>query len=123
MIAVPVDRVRRVVCASPALLHTGGIPQHPRELSHRPCVLFRGIAPGDSWSFRERAREFSIRVSGSLVCNQAAAAAQACTAGLGFGLFLSYQIGPLVRAGKLEVVLPDFEPPPLPVTLVYTDDR
>ncbi len=123
MVAVPVGRVRRVVCASPALLRADGIPQHPRELSERPCVRFRGINPGDSWTFQDRDREISVRIRGNFACNQAAAAAQACAEGLGFGMFLSYQVEPLVRAKRLEVVLVDFEPAPLPVSLVYAEAR
>ncbi len=123
MVAVPVGRVRRVVCASPALLRADGIPQHPRELSERPCVRFRGINPGDSWTFQDRDREISVRIRGNFTCNQAAAAAQACAEGLGFGMFLSYQVEPLVRAERLEIVLVDFEPAPLPVSLVYPEAR
>ncbi len=123
MVAVPVGRVRRVVCASPALLRNQGLPAHPRELSERPCVRFRGINPGDSWSFQDAGREIAVRTRGSFACNQAAAAAQACAEGLGFGMFLSYQVEPLVRKGRLQLVLADFELPSLPVSLVYAQAR
>lgn len=123
MIAVPVGEVRRVVCASPALLRAEGAPEHPRDLADRPCVRFRGMGRGESWVFREAGREVAVRIAGRLTCNQAAAGAEACAEGLGFGLFLSYQIEPLVRAGRLEIVLADFEPPPIPVSLVYPEAR
>jgi len=123
MVAVPVGRVRRVVCASPALLRNQGLPEHPRELSERPCVRFRGINPGDSWSFQDAGREISVRTRGNFTCNQATAAAQACAEGLGFGMFLSYQVEPLVRSGRLQPVLADFELPSLPVSLVYPEAR
>lgn len=123
MVAVPVSQVRRVVCASPALLRTLGMPAHPREMSEHPCVRFRGINPGDSWSFQDAGREISVRTRGNFSCNQAAAAAQACAEGLGFGMFLSYQVEPLVRAKRLEIVLADFELPSLPVSLVYPEAR
>ncbi len=123
MVAVPVGHVRRVVCASPALLRAEGLPGHPRELSKRPCVRFRGINPGDSWSFQDAGREIAVRIRGSFTCNQAAAAAQACAEGLGFGMFLSYQVEPLVRAKRLQVVLADFELQSLPVSLAYPEAR
>ena len=56
-------------------------------------------------------------------CNQIAAATSACINGMGFGQFLSYQVMPLVDAGKLEIVLPDSEPEQLPVNLVYPGTR
>ena len=123
MIALPVMHVRRVVCASPTLLHRVGKPKHPRQLSDRPCVRFSGINPGENWVFADQGREISVRIRGSFACNQAATAAQACADGLGFGMFLSYQIAPLVADKQLEIVLPDFELPPLPVSLVYPESR
>ena len=123
MIGVPVGRVRRVVCASPALLRDEGTPAHPRELGERRCVRFRGIAPGDNWIFHDAGRELAVKVTGDLICNQVAAARQACAEGLGFGLFLSYQVEPLVRDGRLELVLEEYEPLPIPVNLVYPEAR
>lgn len=123
MVAVPVGHVRRVVCASPALLVDEGAPKHPRELAERPCVQFRGINPSNQWSFRDGTREISVKTRGRLTCNQATATAAACAEGLGFGMFLSYQVESLIRAKRLEVVLTDFELPPIPVSLVYPESR
>ena len=36
---------------------------------------------------------------------------------------LSYQIAPELRAGKLRVVLAEFEPPPIPISVVYAEGR
>ena len=121
MVAIPIGKMRRVVCASPELLRDG-VPEHPRELAARPCVRFRGIAR-PTWRFREASKDVSVRVGGSLSVNQAAAAATACAEGLGFGLFLAYQIEPLLRTGELKLVLEDYEPDPLPVSLVYPGGR
>jgi DNA-binding transcriptional LysR family regulator len=123
MIAIPVGEVRRVVCASPELLRTSGAPARPEELADRPCVRFRGLAPGNTWHFQDGGRDVAVRVAGSFSTNQATAALEACGAGLGFGLFLSYQVEPAVRAKQLRVVLRDFETPPLPVSLVYGETR
>jgi DNA-binding transcriptional LysR family regulator len=123
MIAAPVGHVRRVVCASPELLDRVGTPERPETLADQPCVRFLGIAPGSTWHFREGRRDLPVRVEGPFTCNQAGASVDACAAGLGFGLFLSYQAEPLVRAGKLRVVLEAFEPPKLPVSVVYPDAR
>ncbi len=123
MITVAVGAVRRVVCASPELLREHGEPARPEALASLPCVRFRALTPASSWHFEEAGRDLAVRVGGGFTTNQAAAAVEACAAGLGFGLFLSYQIEPAVRAGKLRVVLRDFEPPPLPVSLVYADAR
>lgn len=123
MIAIPVGSVRRVVVASPGLLERAGAPRRPEDLAELPCVRFGGIAPGDVWRFRERGRDLTIRARGGFCCNQATAALEACAEGLGFGYFLCYQIEPLVAAGRLQVVLRNFEPPPVPVSLLYPEAR
>ncbi|EDM77009.1 transcriptional regulator, LysR family protein [Plesiocystis pacifica SIR-1] len=118
MIARRVGSMRRVVCASPALLaRCGGAPGHPKALRALPCVRFRGAR---SWAFADG---LQIRVDGRLLVNQAAAAVQACEQGIGFAAFLAYQVADSVAAGRLEVVLEDHEPPAFPVSLVYADPR
>jgi DNA-binding transcriptional LysR family regulator len=86
-------------------------------------VRFRGLALGNTWHFQQAGREIAVAVRGGFTTNQAAAAIEACAAGLGFGLFLSYQVDPAVRAKRLRVVLRDYEPPPIPVSLVHAEAR
>ncbi len=43
--------------------------------------------------------------------------------GGGLAMVLGYQVIDRVRAGRLRVVLADFEPPPLPIHLVYPSTR
>ena len=123
MIATRLGAMRRVACASPGLLQKTGLPEHPTDLSERPCVRFSGTAAGDSWRFYEHGKSFAVAVGGRFKSNQAAAAVEACARGIGFGLFLAYQVAPLIAAGKLQVVLAEFEPPPMPVSLVYPHAR
>ena len=119
MIAMPVGHVRRVVCASPKLLKKTGALQHAHDIARYDCVRFTGIAPRTTWHFHEHGKQFSIPVTGPFTCNEATAAIDACAAGLGFGMFLSYMVEPLVKQRKLRVVLREFEPPPMPVSVVY----
>lgn len=123
LVARPVGRIRQVACASPALLADVGRPVRPEDLGRLPCVRFTGVSPSSVWHFREGARRISVPVSGSLQCNQVRPAVDACVAGLGFGLFLCYQVMPSVERGELEIVLVDFEPEPTPLSLVYPQNR
>jgi DNA-binding transcriptional LysR family regulator len=123
MIAVSVGEMRRVICASPALLRGVGEPGRPQDLAELPCVRVMGTAPGPVWRFDEGGREIAVRGSGPFVTNQVAAAVDACIAGMGFGSFFSYQVEPAVRDGRLRVVLRDFERPPVPVSLAYPGAR
>lgn len=122
-IAIPVGTMRRVVCASPELLRRVGTPERPEDLAGRPCVRFHGLASSAAWHFEDSGRPIVVPIDGPLTTNQAAAAVTACVAGLGFGVFLSYQVAAEVAAERLCVVLPRYEPPPLPVSLVYPEAR
>lgn len=123
LIAKPVGQLRRVICVSPALIEALGRPLHPATLHHLPCVVFTGVSNTGVWSFRDNGKRITVKVNGPLVCNQAKSAVDACAAGLGFGMFLSYQVRPWIERGELAVVLDDFELDPVPVNLVFHHTR
>lgn len=122
LVAQPVGSIRRVVVASPAYLRQHGTPQHPKELLKANCVCVTGHTLG--WSpFNDQGRQLRLAVSGNLEFNQNAPAIEACIAGVGLGVFMSYQVAPFLKTKQLRVVLAEFEPPPLPLSLVYPHAR
>jgi len=123
MMSVPVGQVRRVVVASPQTLERDGEPTHPSELADQRCIGHPGTAPGGRWNFLDAGGDLAVRVPRPFICNLASTAVEACVAGLGFGWFMSYQVEPDVREGRLRVLLEEFEAPPLPVQIVYPDAR
>lgn len=122
LVAVEVARTRRVVCASPAFLKRCGVPRVPADLARQPCIRFMGLTPGD-WEFKSGGKPLRVRVDGPIATNQVDAAIDACAQGLGFGMFLCYQVSTLQRAGRLRYVLQEYEPEPAPVSLVYPQAR
>lgn len=83
-------------------------------------------AAGTCWAFTEQSqqgRKLRVPVDGPLDFNHAGAALQACENGLGFGQFFSYQVDGALQARRLRLVLETFEPPRLPVSLVYPNAR
>ena len=123
MVASRVGVVRRVVCASPELLEQTGIPEHPRDLGDLPCVHFQGLSAAPVWNFVGDQKPISVPVEGPFACNLATATVEACAEGLGFGRFLSYQVEPLLAANKLCLVLEAYEPPPIPIHIVFAHAR
>jgi DNA-binding transcriptional LysR family regulator len=55
--------------------------------------------------------------------NSIDAALAAVADGLGIGQFLSYMVEPLIRDGSMRFLLESFEPPSVPVTIVYPHSR
>jgi len=121
MVATKVGEIRRVVCGSPAYFAAHGIPKTPDELTDHMCVTFTGLAAGMTWVFSPRGAgpAKGVRPLCRLKINTAEAAIDAAIAGVGVTNVLSYQVARPVSEGKLNVVLQDYEPEPIPVHLVH----
>jgi DNA-binding transcriptional LysR family regulator len=121
MVATRVGSSRRVVCGSPDYFAAHGRPQTPDDLMHHVCVTFGSLAAGPSWSFRSAGGGRSERPHprSRLMISTAEAAIDAAVAGVGLTHVLFYQVAKLVDEGKLDIVLRDFEPDPIPINLVY----
>jgi DNA-binding transcriptional LysR family regulator len=122
LVATKVGKVRRVVCASPSYLATRGTPREPSDLRHHELIEMTGMAAfGNVWSFGTR--EAPVHVTPRLTVNQTDVAVAAALAGRGLTRLLSYQVVEYMRDGRLSAVLTDFEPAPLPVSLVHSAAR
>lgn len=126
LVAVPLGTTRRVICASPDYLRREGIPERPADLAQHRCLQFLGVVPGAEWEFFDggSARKANrVAIKGVLVTNQIDIALDACVKGLGCSAFLDYQVRELLGAGSLQRVLQAFEPPPIPVHILYPHSR
>lgn len=121
--AVRVGTVRRVVCASPAYLAAHGTPRSPAELAQHEAIPFsRGPSTRD-WVFHQAGRTETAEPRTRLIVNQADVAVAAAVAGHGLTRVLSYQAAAEIRAGRLQLVLEEFEPPPIPIQVVHQEGR
>ena len=122
LVAQPLGTLRRVVVASPDYLARHGVPTHPRDLLQANCIRFIGTT-GQWWTFHEDGKAFTVPVSGNLTFNHNAPVLDACLAGLGFGMFVSYQVAHHLARKELQLVLAEYEPPPRPISVVYPHAR
>jgi DNA-binding transcriptional LysR family regulator len=118
-VATRIGMIREVTCASPAYLAERGTPQSPDELAAHACITFDRLGAAGSWKFHASGTERAVAIHSRLTVNTADAAIGAAIAGVGITRALSYQIADARRAGALDVVLREFQPPPRPVSLVY----
>jgi len=117
---VRVGSVRWVVCASPEYLAARGTPRTPADLSQRDAIAFSLSTSPEEWSF---ASGETLSPPTRVVVNSNDVAIAAAVAGRGIARVVSYQIAPELRAGKLQIVLSEFEPPPVPISVVYAEGR
>lgn len=121
--AVKVGEMRRVICASPTYLNTHGRPQHPDELLQAQLVVATSTPLLSNWEFIGPQGAISIRPQPRLLVTANQAAINAASLGWGLTRVLSYQVASKVAAGELEIVLQNFEQPPLPIHVVYQSGR
>ena len=121
--AVRVGEVRPVVCASPAYLARRGVPQVPRDLVDHDAITFTAVASTAEWPFGTGAGREVVRAPARMIFNTADLAVAAALAGHGVTRLLSYQVAREVARGALTIVLADFEPPAVPIHVVYREGR
>lgn len=119
LVATRLGTVRHVICASPDYLATHGAPTTPDDLARHRVISFDSVSALSSWSFEADGVEIAASFRSRLSVNTIDAAIDAALAGAGLVRALSYQIAGHVRAGRLAIVLENFEPKPRPVHLVY----
>ncbi|RDK00315.1 LysR family transcriptional regulator [Paraburkholderia lacunae] len=121
MVASQVGTLSRVVCASPHFLAENGTPKTPGDLAGFACVDFDALPSGPIWTFAARGarQQQSVPIQPCLSVNTAEAAIDAAIAGVGLTRVLSYQAARAVEEGKLQLVLREFEPEPIPVSLMH----
>ena len=119
LIASRVGAIRLVTCASPGYLATRGSPRTPLEIASHDSIAFEGLVSSSSWTFRQGKADRVVEIHPRLVVTTAEAAIDAAADGLGITRLLSYQVVAARRARALSVILEKYEPPPIPVSVVY----
>ena len=120
--AVRVAEVRRVLVASPAYLADRGAPADVADLLKHDLIAFDNFAVNGEWRFTKSGRP-AIRCEPRLLTNSAEAAIDGALDGLGIARALSYQVDAHVLAGRLRYLLPEFDPPAVPVNLLFQPSR
>ena len=120
LVATRVGFTRQIICASPALLARRGMPETPQHLASLPLVSFDVLTAADSWNFRGPSGEaVSVQIRAKLVVSTADAAVCGAIAGVGLVRLFHYQCADALADGSLQIVLPEFEPEPLPVHILH----
>jgi DNA-binding transcriptional LysR family regulator len=117
--------IRRVVVASPAYLAAHPIIRQPQDLAQHAIIAFSNFGL-DSWTFPAEANSpapRTVRFAPRLVVNSVRAAATSAAEGRGLTRLYSFHVASLVQCGRLQVVLPEAEPPTIPAHLLTPDGR
>ncbi len=119
MRALSVGSVRHIVCASPDYIKRCGLPQTPQDLLQHTLISSSAAHSLTDWRFANQ----SLRIKPRLTVTSNDGAIEAAREGLGITRLLSYQVAASLAAGELKILLENFEPAPLPVSIVHREGR
>jgi len=123
MRALKVGSVRLILCASPIYLQERGIPRKPEELLDHDLVASRSSSDALHWRFAEVKGARPLHIQPRLTVTTNDAAIEAAVEGFGITRLLSYQVAPQLAENNLQIIMQEFEPEPLPVSIVHREGR
>ncbi|MEQ8516061.1 MAG: LysR family transcriptional regulator, partial [Chromatocurvus sp.] len=121
--ALRVGQVHMVVVASPAYIAAHGAPSDPRDLHEHTIVASSAGNFDAAWRFHPGLGEHPLRLQPRLKVTTNDAALAAAVEGFGITRLVSYQAVSELQCGRLQLLLQEFEPPPLPVHIVHREGR
>ena len=115
--------LRRVVFGAPSYFARHGRPTHPMDLHDHACIVRTVDSQPGKWAFQVEGKRRMVSVHGAFRSNAMTAVYSAVSAGLGLGYSPLWQIRHLVDAGRVEIVLKEYEPRPVPIHALWQESR
>ena len=111
--------------ATPAYFAKYGRPKHPRDLVDHRCINYFSSKTGKTyeWDFVRGDETILIPAPACLAVNDSMAYMAAGLNGLGMIQMATYKVEPMIASGQMELVLEDRTSMPLPVNVVYPQNR
>ncbi|MET3130047.1 DNA-binding transcriptional LysR family regulator [Oxalobacteraceae bacterium GrIS 1.11] len=123
LIARELGRCESVVCAAPAYLAARGTPRRAEELVAHNCLTYTYFGKS-LWQFTTRhGATLSVPVGGNLSANESLVLMMATVEGAGISLQPLFSAAPLIAAGQLVALLPDYQPQQMGIYAIYTSRR
>lgn len=112
LIAHPLMKNIRILCAAPGYLDKNGRPRTLSDLTRHDCLLYRDFHQTfGTWTMEGPSGTESVRINGPMGSNHSDIVWNWMHAGMGVGLFSSWDVASALNSGALERVLPDYFQP------------
>jgi len=72
-----------------------------------------------AWTYARDGRQETVHVHGRFAASASDACNEAVALGLGIGQAHLWQVRPLLDRGRVELILTEFESPPIPVSVIW----
>ena len=124
LVARHIGETALLIAASHDYLARMGNPGHPEDLLRHACFTYTYSATGNQWQFEDEAgQSMSVRIDGPVNANNGMLLAEMAAAGSGIVLAPCFILQPLIAAGRLVQVLPEWKQRRLPIHVVYPTRR
>jgi DNA-binding transcriptional LysR family regulator len=115
---------RRLLVAAPGYLAEHGRPAGPRDLASHQGIRMSNVAGSDVLVLQgRRGGRHEVPFAGRLRVDHGLAAREAFVAARGIGPTHLWLVHDLLATGKLERVLADYSPPPVPLNMLIVPER
>lgn len=111
------------LCAAPGYLAREGRPVRPADLKDHACIVGSTISPNNQLDFLDNGQKSHVTVAPRARVNAARPIREMALAGLGIGLCLASTIDADLEAGRLELVLEDFNAYHRNIYMLFPEQR
>ena len=125
LIARRIGVMNFITCATPAYLARHGHPAHPSDLGAHRAVNYFSSKTGKTydWDFVRGDERVDIPMPSCLAVNDPNLYLGAGLRDMGMMQLPTYMAEPLIASGQLQLVLQDWSTTPLPIHVVYPQNR
>ena len=112
-------------CAAPAYLAKHGMPRHPDQLAAHRCINHFSPRTGKTfdWVFAKNAERIQTALRGQVALDDENSYLAAAESGLGIAQIPAFVLKEAMERGSLDLLLGDWVPEPVPLHVVYPQNR
>ena len=125
LIGKRIANLEQVTCASPIYLRKYGEPLTLDDLARHQAVNYQSKATGKlfPFEFMVNGELEEVAINGTVTVFGAEVYAASAIAGIGLIQAPHYRLATQIEQGLLKIVLPQFPPPSMPVSVLYPHNR
>jgi DNA-binding transcriptional LysR family regulator len=123
LVSVKLADNHRVVVGSPAYLKRHGTPHTLGDLAKHQCLAISSEGSQRGWTFQDKGKSVTLKVAGSMVCNDGAVLHDWALAGKGLAWRSMWEVAQQIEAGRLVTVLDQHAAPGNDIYAVFAQRR
>ena len=134
LVASRIGTTKRVLIASRTYLNSLPkgleVPREPQDLLQHNCIVYSELATQNAWTFTagphasaDNGSQVTILSQGNLQTNSSEVIRASVLSGMGIGYSPTWLFEDVMASGDLQILLPDWPTPALPIHLVSPPQR